>query len=39
MITQQVHDDRQQHPLALGDGIADDELVRVAIVEIEMNQR
>ena len=33
-----VRDDRQQHALAPRDGGTDGGLVRVAIVEVEMNQ-
>ena len=38
MISEEVDDDRQQHALARGDGAADDVLVLVPIVEVEMNQ-
>ena len=35
---EEVHDDRQEHRLARGDGPADDLLVLIATVEVEMNQ-
>ena len=38
MMSEQVHDHRQQHAIPHGEGAADDELILVPIVEVEMYQ-